>query len=142
VDPWFLVADFPEEARLIKQARITNDDKAKWCAKKVVEACLRFREEKGRKPVVACMGLAFKPDVDDLRESPAAYIAGRLLAEAPADVLVAEPNLGNHVDFTLTHYEDAYTQADIVVWLVRHRVFLQMPLDIYKTEIDFCGVRK
>jgi UDP-N-acetyl-D-mannosaminuronic acid dehydrogenase len=142
VDPWFLVSDFPGEARLIKQARITNDDKADWCVKKVVEACLRFREEKDRPPVVACMGLAFKPDVDDLRESPAAYIAGRLAAEARAEALIVEPNLERHPDFTLTHHDEAYTRADIVVWLVRHKAFLRMPRDAHKTELDFCGLRK
>jgi UDP-N-acetyl-D-mannosaminuronic acid dehydrogenase len=142
VDPWFLVADFPEETPLIKQARITNDAKADWCVKKVAEERHRFFEKNGREPLVACMGLAFKPDVDDLRGSPAAYIAGRLVSESQAEALVAEPNIENHPDFTLTHHEEAYTKADIVVWLVRHKAFLQMPQDAYKTEIDFCGVRK
>jgi UDP-N-acetyl-D-mannosaminuronic acid dehydrogenase len=142
VDPWFLGADFPGETPLIRQARMTNDAKADWCVKKVAEERRRFFEENGREPRVACMGLAFKPDVDDLRGSPAAYIAGRLVSESPAEALVVEPNIETHPEFALTHHEEAYTKADIVVWLVRHKAFLQMPMDLYKTEIDFCGVRR
>jgi UDP-N-acetyl-D-mannosaminuronic acid dehydrogenase len=142
VDPWFLVADFPAEAGLIKQARLTNDRKADWCAGKILETCLRVREQSGRDPVVACMGLAFKPDVDDLRESPAQYIVSRISEGFLAEVLVAEPNIESHPVFKLTRYEDAYKKADIVVWLVRHTAFLQMPPGADKIEIDFCGVRK
>jgi UDP-N-acetyl-D-mannosaminuronic acid dehydrogenase len=142
VDPWFLVADFPDETRLVKQARLTNDYKADWCANKILEACSQFSSKNGRNPVVACMGLAFKPDVDDLRESPAAYIAKRVAAESRAEIVVTEPNITNHTDFTLIPCEEAYAKADIVAWLVRHKAFLQMPLDANKTEIDFCGARK
>jgi UDP-N-acetyl-D-mannosaminuronic acid dehydrogenase len=142
VDPWFLVADFPAETRLIKQARLTNDYKADWCTGKVLEACSSFFEKNGKNPVVACMGLTFKPDVDDLRESPAAYITSRVVAESRVEVLVSEPNIESHPAFTLTPYKEAYTKADILVWLVRHKTFLQMPFDTRKTEIDFCGVRK
>jgi UDP-N-acetyl-D-mannosaminuronic acid dehydrogenase len=142
VDPWFLVTDFPAEAGLIRQARMTNDHKADWCAQKVLETCSRVRERSGRNPVVACMGLAFKPDVDDLRESPAHYIVDRIIAESRTEVLVTEPNIEDHPAFTLTRYEEAYTRADIVVWLVCHTAFVRMPLDTTKTELDFCGVRK
>jgi UDP-N-acetyl-D-mannosaminuronic acid dehydrogenase len=142
VDPWFLVADFPAATPLIKQARITNDAKADWCLKKVAEERRRFFAENGREPKVACMGLAFKPDVDDLRGSPAAYIAAKLVSLSPADALVAEPNIAAHPDFALTPHDAAYAQADIVVWLVRHSPFLQTPLDLGKIELDFCGVRR
>jgi UDP-N-acetyl-D-mannosaminuronic acid dehydrogenase len=135
------VEDFPAEARLIKQARLTNDYKAEWCAGKVLEACARFWEQNGRSPVVACMGLTFKPDVEDLRESPAMRIATRVLAESRAEALVAEPNIASHPAFALTQWEEAYARADIVAWLVRHKAFLGLP-DTGKTELDFCGVRK
>jgi len=94
-----------------------------------------------REPVVACMGLAFKPDIDDLRESPAKYIASRIISEARADVLVVEPNISNHKSFNITDYKEAYDKADIVVWLVRHKEFLNMPSK-GEIELDFCGVRK
>jgi UDP-N-acetyl-D-mannosaminuronic acid dehydrogenase len=142
VDPWFLVSDFPVETRLIKQARLTNDNKADWCVEKILDSCSQFLKKTGRNPVVACMGLAFKPDIDDLRESPAKHITSRVIAESEADVLVVEPNIENHPNFRLTPCEEAYEKADIVVWLTCHKVFLNMPVDRHKTEFDFCGVRK
>jgi len=142
VDPWFIVSDFPEQAQIIKRARETNDYKADWCANKVLEACREYTYKTDREPVVACMGLAFKPDIDDLRESPAIYITSRIISEVRADVLVVEPNVRSHKTFNLVDYRQAYEKADIVVWLVRHKEFLAMPVQNDKTELDFCGVRK
>ena len=142
VDPWFIVSDFPEQANIIKRARETNDYKADWCTNKILTACDEFTLKTDREPVVACMGLAFKPDIDDLRESPAKYITSRIISEARADVLVVEPNVQAHKTFNLAHYEDAYQKADIVAWLVRHKEFLNIPVDPDKIELDFCGVRK
>ncbi len=142
VDPWFIVSDYPEQAQLIKRARETNDYKADWCTHKVLEACQRFVEENGREPIVACMGLAFKPDIDDLRESPAKYIASRIVSESRADVLIVEPNIASHPSFHLTDYNEAYAKADIIVWLVRHTSFVRLPRDAKKQELDFCGVRR
>ncbi|GAB6008059.1 UDP-N-acetyl-D-mannosamine dehydrogenase [Dysgonomonas reticulitermitis] len=142
VDPWFIVSDYPEQANIIKRARETNDYKADWCANKVIEACHRFEIENEREPVVACMGLAFKPDIDDLRESPAKYITSRIISEARAEVLVVEPNVKNHKTFSLAPYLDVYKQADIVVWLVRHKEFLNMKKLEGKIELDFCGIYK
>jgi UDP-N-acetyl-D-mannosaminuronic acid dehydrogenase len=142
VDPWFIVSDFPEQAQIIKRARETNDYKADWCANRVIEACETFIHEQDREPFVACMGLAFKPDIDDLRESPAKYITSRIISEAKAEVLVVEPNIKEHKTFKLTPYRDAYKNADIVVWLVRHKEFVNMPADSTKIELDFCGIRK
>jgi len=142
VDPWFIVSDFPEQAHIIKRARETNDYKADWCATRVLEECQKFTIKTDREPVVACMGLAFKPDIDDLRESPAKYITSRIISEARADVLVVEPNVSNHNSFNLMNYKEAYAKADIVVWLVKHKEFAPMPVDLNKKELDFCGVRK
>lgn len=142
VDPWFIVSDYPEQAQLIKRARETNDYKADWCANKVMETCQRFVEKNDREPVVACMGLAFKPNIDDLRESPAKYIASRIISESRADVLIVEPNICSHPSFHLTDYKEAYAKADIVVWLVRHTPFVEMVREEGKLELDFCGVRK
>lgn len=142
VDPWFIVSDFPEQAQIIKRARETNDYKADWCANRVLKACQDFTNQTDREPVVACMGLAFKPDIDDLRESPAKYIASRIISEARADVLVVEPNISSHKTFNLENHKEAYDKADIIVWLVRHKEFMPMPVNNNKIELDFCGVRK
>ena len=142
VDPWFIVSDYPEQAQLIKRARETNDYKADWCANKVMEACQAFVEKNDREPVVACMGLAFKPNIDDLRESPAKYIASRIISESRADVLIVEPNITSHPSFHLTDYREAYAKDDSVLWLVRHAPFVEMPRAKDKLELDFCGVRK
>lgn len=142
VDPWFIVSDYPEQAQLIKRARETNDYKADWCANKVLESCQHFVEKNEREPIVACMGLAFKPNIDDLRESPAKYIASRIVSESRAEVLIVEPNITSHSSFHLTDYKEAYRKADIIVWLVRHTPFVELSRDEGKLELDFCGVRK
>jgi UDP-N-acetyl-D-mannosaminuronic acid dehydrogenase len=143
VDPWFIVSDYPEQAKIIKQARETNDYKADWCAQKVINTCHIFETQNNREPIVACMGLSFKPDIDDLRESPATYITSRILSESRADVLVTEPNITTHKTFSLVDYIDAYQQADIIVWLVRHKEFLTLSQQSSKKiELDFCGIKR
>jgi len=142
VDPWFIVSDYPEQAQIIKRSRETNDYKADWCANQVLEICRELERKNGKDPVVACMGLAFKPDIDDLRESPAKYIASRIISESNAEVLVVEPNISQHKTFHLTDYMEAYRKADIVAWLVAHKPFYDIPKDSKKIELDFCGVRK
>ena len=142
VDPWFLVSEYPDKAKIIRQAREINDFKAEWCVSKILETCVEFENKYGHIPVVACMGLAFKPDIDDLRESPAKYIASKVIAEAKSKVLVAEPNISKHENYILTPCEEAYAKADIVAWLVKHKEFTTMAPDDSKIELDFCGVRK
>lgn len=142
VDPWFIVTEYPEQANLIKRARETNDYKADWCVNKVLKVCDNFIIENEREPVIACMGLAFKPDIDDLRESPAKYITSRIISEANADVIISEPNIKKHSTFNLISYQDAYNSADIVVWLVKHKEFLSIKRESIKKELDFCGVNK
>jgi UDP-N-acetyl-D-mannosaminuronic acid dehydrogenase len=141
-DPWFIISDYPEQAQIIKHSRETNDYKADWCTNKVLEACRMFEKKTARTPIVACMGLAFKPDIDDLRESPAEYITSRIIGESEADVLVVEPNIVSHQSYHLAHYQQAYNSADIVVWLVKHKQFLTIEEKEHKVELDFCGVRK
>lgn len=142
VDPWFIVSDFPEQANIIKRARETNDYKADWCANQVLEACQKYSNKFNREPIIACMGLAFKPNIDDLRESPAKYITSRIISEARADVLIVEPNIETHKSFNLMNYKEAYNKADIIVWLVKHKEFNTMEVNKNKIELDFCGVRK
>ncbi|MCB9081873.1 MAG: UDP-N-acetyl-D-mannosamine dehydrogenase [Lewinellaceae bacterium] len=141
VDPWFIVADFPEEAQIIRKAREINTYKTEWAIEKVSNAILRLHQTLQRRARVAIMGLAFKPDIDDLRESPALYIAQRLLAAGEADFLVAEPHVQQLAGFTLVPYPEAYAQADLVVFLVAHKQFRLLPAQPDKQVLDFCGVR-
>ncbi|MEP0479715.1 MAG: UDP-N-acetyl-D-mannosamine dehydrogenase, partial [Nonlabens sp.] len=82
VDPYFIVADFPMESQIIGKAREINNYKSFWCAEQVKNAKLQFQLDHGTKPSIAIMGLAFKPNIDDLRESPAKYIAQKVLQDA------------------------------------------------------------
>nr|WP_321410908.1 UDP-N-acetyl-D-mannosamine dehydrogenase [uncultured Carboxylicivirga sp.] len=142
VDPWFIVSDYPQEAHVIRQAREINDYKAEWCVEKTLKTALDFEVQHGRKPTIACMGLAFKPDIDDLRESPAKYITSKIIAESRGTVLVVEPNISEHLSFSLTDSDSAYKMADIIVWLVKHSSFSKITKDRTKIELDFCGNRK
>jgi UDP-N-acetyl-D-mannosaminuronic acid dehydrogenase len=142
VDPWFIASDFPREARIIRKAREINDGKADWCVNKALRAREDFVRRHDRQPVIACMGMAFKPDIDDLRESPAVYIISRIAGENPEETLIAEPNIKRHKTFKLSPWQEAYKKADIVVWLVRHREFAASLRDPGKIELDFCGVRR
>lgn len=126
VDPWFIVAACPEQAKLIRSAREVNDGKPKHVIAQVHERAERFR-----KPVIACLGLAFKADVDDLRESPALDIAQQLAETYGDNLLVCEPYISELPESLqgrakLTTAEDAITEADIVVLLVDHRPFKRL----------------
>lgn len=136
VDPWFIVHAGQETAKLIKTSREVNNYKTEWVIEKIKNAALKFEAENGRKAKVACMGLAFKPDIDDLRESPALYIVKRLKVDG-IDILVVEPNIEDHKEFEIVNYKEAIEKADIVAFLVAHKEFKK--LDI-KTDLDFCGV--
>ena len=143
VDPYFISSAFPAEARMISLARDVNNYKADWCAEKVQNAMLRFEIEKKRVPIVAMMGLAFKPDIDDLRESPAKYIVTKVMQSySNTNILVVEPNIKEHRVFKLTDYQQAYEQADIVVFLTGHTPFKQLPWSDEKIILDFCGIFK
>lgn len=143
VDPYFITAEFPMESRMIGQARQINNYKAFWCAEKVQNEMLRFELNNGRKPVVAMMGLAFKPDIDDLRESPAKQIVAKVMQSCNnASILIVEPNVAEHNVYKLTPYQEAFEKADIVVYLVAHTPFKNLPKDSDKIILDFCGVNK
>jgi len=143
VDPYFITADFPLESQIIGKAREINNYKAFWCAEKTLTAMKQFELEHGREPVVALMGLAFKPNIDDLRESPAKYIATKVMqGHNNGDFLIVEPNISEHKVFKLTNYQKAYEQADIVVFLVAHDEFKNLPWREDKIILDFCGIFK
>lgn len=144
VDPYFISSAFPNEAKIIAQARSINNYKSEWCVEKAKNAILSFELENGKKPQVALMGLAFKPNIDDLRESPAMKIAKRLVAEMP-DVKfnIVEPNISSHPDFDIVDFQTAFEQSDIVVYLTAHKQFFKLPQEANDKLIrDFCGVIK
>ena len=143
VDPYFITSEFPMESRMIGTARQVNNYKAFWCAEKVHNEMLQFELKHGRKPSVAMMGLAFKPDIDDLRESPAKHIVAKVMQSCNnADIMVVEPNVESHNVYKLTDYKEAFDKADIVVYLVAHTPFKSLPQDSNKIILDFCGVYK
>ncbi|PVX46583.1 UDP-N-acetyl-D-mannosaminuronic acid dehydrogenase [Flavobacterium sp. 103] len=141
VDPYFIVADYPLESQIIGKAREINNYKSFWCAEKVKSAKLEFQLKHGKKASVAIMGLAFKPNIDDLRESPAKYIAQKILQDSHDDFcFIVEPNIEDHKVFKLTPYEEAIEKADIIVFLVAHKEFKNLTIDNSKMILDFCGV--
>lgn len=143
VDPYFITSEFPMEARMIAQARATNNYKPFWCAEKIKTARLEFELKNGRQPSIALMGLAFKPNIDDLRESPAIHIVERVLQDSgDADMYIVEPNVLEHKVFKLTDYKEAVVKADIVVFLVAHNEFKNITLKENQIVLDFCGVLK
>ncbi|GAA0872758.1 UDP-N-acetyl-D-mannosamine dehydrogenase [Gangjinia marincola] len=139
VDPWFIVSEFPNESTLIKTSRERNVYKTQWVIEKVKNKALAFKIEHDRDPIIACMGLAFKPDIDDLRESPALQVADTLKKEG-FKTLEVEPNLvGAVTDRQIVPANDAILHADIIVFLVAHKEFKHLPKIEHKITLDFCG---
>jgi UDP-N-acetyl-D-mannosaminuronic acid dehydrogenase len=141
VDPWFLVADFPEEAKLIKHVREINKFKTKWCVNKIINLANKYKEKKQGAPKIACMGLSYKPNVDDLRESPAVEIVNSLYNQG-YDLLIVEPNVNSKSIYKIESIEKALSCADIVVWLVAHDEFKNKEISENIIEIDLCGLNK
>lgn len=127
VDPWFIVSSAPEEAKLIKQARLVNDSKPHYVIQKVETAADQFK-----KPVIACLGLSFKADIDDLRESPAVDIVRNLHNNSIGELLLVEPNIDSippnlKMDgLTMHSLDEALEKANIILILVDHKEFKQI----------------
>ena len=138
VDPWFIVAKDPKNATIIRTAREVNNYKNKWVIEKIKNIALKFQIDNGRPACIACMGLAFKPDIDDLRESPALAVA-ESLRNAQFDVVAVEPNIESFKGLTLVSVEEGIKQADILVFLVKHHQFLSIDTQ-GKKLLDFCGM--
>jgi len=140
VDPWFLVSDFENETKLISTVRETNINKTKWCLDKILNAIEQFIDTNNKKPKIACMGLAYKPDVDDLRESPAFHIALNIHNKYNENTLIIEPNISKHELFHMSTINDALDQADIIVWLVLHKEFKALEIKKEIIQLDFIGL--
>jgi len=143
VDPYFIVSDYPMESKIIGTAREVNNYKSFWCAEKIQNEKLQFELKHGRKPSIALMGLAFKPNIDDLRESPAKYIVNKVLQNNNnGEYFIVEPNIVEHNVFKLTDHKTAFENADIIVFLVAHDEFKGLTLSNDKVVLDFCGIVK
>ncbi|MBL8800136.1 MAG: UDP-N-acetyl-D-mannosamine dehydrogenase [Planctomycetia bacterium] len=142
VDPWFIVHTAPEQSQLIRTARAINDAKPHWVVEQVLRAARRYEH-----PVIACLGLSYKPDIDDLRESPAMEIVAHLARSGVGRILAVEPHVESlpqslaDLPVTLESLAAAAAQADVLVALVNHRAFAALALDRLagKCLLDFCG---
>ena len=141
VDPYFIISDYPTESKMIGKAREVNNYKPLWCAEKIQNEKLQFEFKNKRKPKIALMGLAFKPNIDDLRESPAKHITQQVLQNSNEDdFFIVEPNLESHSTFKLTEYSYAVKNADIIAFLVAHNQFKDLQISNEKKVLDFCGI--
>ena len=137
VDPWFLVDCAPEMTKLIRTSREVNEAKPDWVVERVIAKAEKFKD-----PTIACLGLAYKPDIDDLRESPAVEIVRSLQKKNLGHLKIVEPNLESHDQFELSMLDEALDAADIVLILVGHKPFLSIAQSklAEKIIIDTCGV--
>lgn len=138
VDPWFIVNKTPDLARMVRTAREVNDHKPEWVVEKI-EQQVAALGDLGRKPKVALLGLAFKPNIDDLRESPAVQIAQKLGENSAIELLLVEPNIhelpSKLSSGALVSLEDATAQADVVAELVKHNEFANLEIN----QLSFVG---
>lgn len=143
VDPWFVIHSAPETTKMIRAAREVNVAKPAYVVERVKAKAKRFKE-----PTIACFGLAYKPDVDDLRESPAVEVMGALAKWGGARLLAVEPNVSDlppelvEGGVVLVPMEDALSEADVIVGLVGHRVFKKIPRKALQEAvvIDIAGI--
>jgi len=150
VDPWFIVAAAPDQAHLIRTARQVNDSKPHWVIDKVKQAVGVWRQQNSKLrtqdselPVIGCLGLAFKANIDDLRESPALEITRALIASGIGRVMACEPNVNEGFgEFPLYDLNDVLKEADILLVLVDHAEFKGINGDLLqeKVWIDTRGV--
>lgn len=137
VDPWFIVSSSPKHAKIIKAARLINDNKPLYVINKIRKVAEQFKD-----PVVACLGLAFKADIDDLRESPALNIVEQLATSKIGTLLIVEPNIKelpedlNALDLEFVSMESALERANTIVVLVDHKEFK----NIDRTQLNMKAV--
>ncbi len=138
VDPWFLVHQFPRQAKLIRQARETNDLKPLWVLSQVDSTITSFKKKNHKEPNIACLGLAFKPNIDDLRESPALQIAKKIVQKYP-HVVAVEPNVPHPTidSIPTVSLDEALQNADIFIVLVAHCDFKNLQIPSTSTVLDF-----
>ena len=140
IDPWFLVYDFPNKSKLIKKAREVNVYKTEWCVNQIFNLVNEFSIQNNRKPKIGCFGLTYKPNVDDLRESPAVEIVSQLIDKKTGDILIVEPNVKSFNNQNLYDCNLAIEISDIIIFLVNHKEFKNLKITKNKIVFDLCGV--
>tara|TARA_B100000287_G_C20664050_1_gene791139 strand:- start:1113 stop:2327 length:1215 start_codon:yes stop_codon:yes gene_type:complete len=138
VDPWFIASRSPNKTPLIQTARRVNDNKMQWVVNKITEKSEKLEFKIKRKPIIGILGLAYKSDVDDLRESPAVKIANQLICNGEM-IKICEPYINNHDTLEIFSLEEVLNKSDFVVALVAHKMFKKINLDSEKF-LDFCGI--
>ena len=141
VDPWFIVNRNEENSSFIRKARETNLKKTEWTLERIKRETDKLRDKIKTKPLIAILGISFKPNIDDLRESPSAYIAEALLKE-DCDIVVVEPNIESHQLFNIVSL-DKFFDCDLVVGLVKHDEFKDSAFKqkLAKSNfLNFCGI--
>ena len=136
VDPWFIISKDPEKSRLMRVAREVNDIKPEWVVGKIKEKAELLETKR-----VACLGLAFKPNIDDLRESPSVSVV-ESLTRSDYEVYCVEPNIDKHETYNLINLKEAIEDFDLIVVLVKHKEFISAEVLeklINKDALDFCG---
>jgi len=139
VDPWFIIKKNPEQSELIRTGRTVNLKKTNWVVEQIIESIENFKAKNNASPKIACLGIAFKPNIDDLRESPALEICEKLVNKG-YNINVVEPNIDKHEKFNLISLEEAKDSADLMILLVGHKAF--KTLKPQPNLIDFCGALK
>lgn len=141
IDPWFVVHGCPEQSQMIALARKRNLDKTKWVKDRVVESVKAHKNKGLNGPKVVCLGLAYKQDIDDLRESPAMDIYNSLTFDG-YNVVAVEPNVESCNGVKLESLEEAMASGDIFVLLVSHKEFIEKVNDFKGELLDFVGISK
>lgn len=128
VDPWFIVSEFPNESRIIRTAREINNYKTEWVIEKIKNQALEFELNNGKKPIIACFGMTFKPDIDDIRESPALHVI-KSLTQQGFEILAVDPNVtkSNASNLELVSIQYALQYLNIGFKLVNHSDFRNLP---------------
>jgi UDP-N-acetyl-D-mannosaminuronic acid dehydrogenase len=149
VDPWFIVNKTPDLAKIIHTARLVNDGKPEWVIGKVNDAVIEALQKTGKSIndiKIVCLGLAFKPDIDDLRESPALKITEKLAEKYPNQVLAVEPNVETlpaklvEKNIQLISLDEALNNADVIVLLVDHKEFKAVKSKLNAVVVDTKGI--
>jgi len=142
VDPWFIISVAKERAKIIRTAREVNEDKIEFIIGQVMKSLKEIKYKKKNGVIIGCLGLTYKPDIDDLRESPALKIVRKLEELNPGKILVCDPKVKGNKEFNMVNIDTILGKSDIIVVLVNHKEFYSIDKNRLndKVIIDMKGV--